>query len=698
MFVRVLVDDQPAGPGDVVFVADEFTGTRSFTFVQRDVAVGEHTVRAQWRVELGGEALIGDRTMTLQVSPRQLTEQEGGLTVTAARGGRVAREESPYFEPIPGLAGRIWTPANGNLAITVSGEAFTIPGSNPRDSKSSTPTAAPPMIFVRVVEPSGRPPLHFFGMGSFTGARSVTFVRDKLAANSSTARAEWQVFPTNGFITGGIGFMRDRTLAAFSLQGQVPDLAEPFFGFKPTFGPRKVLAILWDPPRLGVTRPKREDIRKLLYGQQDGSQPNVADYFRENSGGRFWIEEAETREWLTAAQPDDFYARTGAFDPANLPVGDPHRLVQDDEVYYLDDAGFISGHAHKYAEAVRRTSAAGFDFGAYDTNGDGILEADELSILLVIPSLDANGFVRPLLGQEFPERKPLVVNGIQLTDIVEAYLPGDARALLTTPPSLGVTAHELTHNLLGTPDMYFWFFHPYAAGAYSLMDQHGHHPHLDPFLKMRLGWVAPEIVTASRKRTSRDYTLRDAATHSEAIVLYDPDRGGREYFIVENRWRKDSPEPSYDRYLPDSGLAIWHIIENPAFFGTLPAPDKVDATEWAKVGAHDWGRRAIRMIRPVYGPPFDDTQALWHSPVYDLASDDSNPDHATLKWIDGSASGFAIRNFSSPGAEMTVTIEFDPDNRWSPEPNPEPEPDPSPEPEPDPSPGPEPEPQPDWSP
>ena len=74
--------------------------------------------------------------------------------------------------------------------------------------------------------------------------------------------------------------------------------------------------------------------------------------------------------------------------------------------------------------------------------------------------------------------------------MVEAYIG--------TPPSIGLVAHELARILLGAGDMYFTGFYPYAAGPYSLMDQSPRNPpHLDPFHKLKLGWVEPVVITSS---------------------------------------------------------------------------------------------------------------------------------------------------------------------------------------------------------
>lgn len=123
MFVRTLVDNVPVAPDDVVFAVDGFTGTRSFTFVKNGLGRGVHAVRAQWHVDEAGTALIGNRTLTLQSS--QQTNAGGNLVVNARPSGPDIDTTSSSFENIPGLSSGITTAAQGNLAITVSGEVKT---------------------------------------------------------------------------------------------------------------------------------------------------------------------------------------------------------------------------------------------------------------------------------------------------------------------------------------------------------------------------------------------------------------------------------------------------------------------------------------------------------------------------------------------------------------------------------------------
>ncbi|MEB3279324.1 MAG: M6 family metalloprotease domain-containing protein [Lyngbya sp.] len=411
-------------------------------------------------------------------------------------------------------------------------------------------------------------------------------------------------------------------------------LLQPFQSLAPVQEPRNLLTILWDPHRPDHPAPTQAAIESLLYGETN----SVEDYFLENSNGQFTINNAGILGWYDADKPADHYWA--------LDARDNNGDGEYDEVD-LNGDGWISGHVEKWAEAIRKADQD-FDFSAYDSNSDGYLHPDELGVLIVIPQNNPDGFVRPVVGSQVPAES-LVVDGVTVPIIAEAYIGN--------PPHLGLVAHELSHLLLDHADMYFRFNTPFAAGEYSLMDQHGKAPHLDPFAKLKLGWVEPNIVTESG-----EYEITDVETSNNIWVLIDPEKGTDEYFIIENR----QPGNSYDSQLSDSGLAIWHVIEDPAIYGSEipPTPPGVNQDSWEAswntIPAGDWGRRAIRSIKPVWNT-FTNTQALWDgsdpATGYDLLSSNSDPQKATLQWADGTPSGFEIRDISSSADTMTVFIE-----------------------------------------
>jgi hypothetical protein len=283
-------------------------------------------------------------------------------------------------------------------------------------------------------------------------------------------------------------------------------------------------------------------------------------------------------------------------------------------------------------------------------------------VLVVIPQNQPFGSNRGVVGREFPNPMPLVVDGVTISTVAEAYIGA--------PPNLGVVAHELGHLLANLPDLYFalpddkeWkgipFDNPFAAGDYCLMDATYNGAHFCPFLRLKLGWLRPRLILRSAH-----YELRAIEREREAWILLHPQRGTREYFIVENRF----PDGTYDVNVPDRGLGVWHVIEDPATYAkyippvpfNAPAASRQDlwAKKWSLIAAGDWGRRGIRMIRPVWDT-HRGNQSLWDgsdpATGYDLLPDAAAP-HASLRWADGTPSGFAIRNISPAGAVMSADI------------------------------------------
>jgi M6 family metalloprotease-like protein len=596
MFVRAFVDGVLALPSDVEFSRSTFTGVKSFTFGVQALPPGEHQITLQWLTSAGGTAYLGDRTMTVVAAP--LLTKHGGLTLVAAPSGPDKTIGLSSWIDIPDLAASIATAANSQLAISFSAELDSTPGKR---------------LFVRALvdgQPA-QPTDVIIATGNSYGVRSFTFTASGISAGPHQVRMQWSVD------SGGTGSIGDRTVMLNYWRSDVIDLSTPWSGIKPVTGTRRVLTILWDPRRPDHPAPTQSTIETLLFGPR----PSVADYFRENSGGRLRLENAGVMGWYDALQPASYYWGPEDTGDAN---GD----------------GWIHPHVQKWAEAIRAADAQ-FNYAAYDANQDGYLSPDELAILMVIPQNLPFGTMNFPVGRESP-RQSLVVDGVRIDTISEVYIGA--------PPSLGVTAHELAHLLLGAGDMYFGYFQPYAAGPYSLMDQSPNQAgHLDPIHKLHLGWLVPRIITSDAW-----CHLSDVETTQSALLLYNPDHSPNEYFLVENRWRGNS----YDTGLPCSGLAVWHGIENPAVYSTLPTPAGVDATKWVDPAWTGWARRAIRSIRPIYGPPYN--TALWDGSSittgYDLLSNDANASHQTLKWADGSPSGFNLLCLPASGPRVAVGV------------------------------------------
>ena len=136
---------------------------------------------------------------------------------------------------------------------------------------------------------------------------------------------------------------------------QFPEFSGPFYSLKTAIGKRRVLVILWDPHRPDHPAPAKTKIQDLIFGKK----PSVKDYFLENSVGSLQLENAGVVGWYDSDHPWQLYWRTDQYDPNNLQSGDPHLWVdiqgkygEPGSIRYLDDDGFISGHTHKWAEAI----------------------------------------------------------------------------------------------------------------------------------------------------------------------------------------------------------------------------------------------------------------------------------------------------------------------------------------------------------
>lgn len=416
--------------------------------------------------------------------------------------------------------------------------------------------------------------------------------------------------------------------------------------------PKRVTLIVlaWEPQGKGEPALSAVDLQQMIFNQT----VSLAHWFQEVSQGRYQIIPHPITPVIgpfPSRKHWTFYWREGQFDPRNLNQGDPHYYVNpaDPEkiVYYLDEDGYISGHRHAYAECVRfGSNQPGINYKDFDLDGDNVLSFDECGFLIVKAQAITKGYRRPVTGSDIPLTK-LQVDGVYIGEICELY---------AAPPhgidDLAVAIEEVSHLLVDTGDQYPDTIEQYPdgvnlkkhdpgrSGQLSLSDAGGRPVHLDPYHKLKFGWLNPQLADHSGT-----YTLREAGKTGDALILYSPYLGTDEFFILENRWRGDS----YDRFRDDNwkeGLALWHCIQDP--------------------NIKDYGRQAMRLRRA--DPRLDsngfvkDHMALFDGSdparSYDL-HDDSYPQN--LRFRNGVPSRIRIRKISSAGPQMTVEVEVPPE-------------------------------------
>ena len=148
----------------------------------------------------------------------------------------------------------------------------------------------------------------------------------------------------------------------------------------------------------------------------------------------------------------------------------------------------------------------------------------------------------------------------------------------STMGRIGVISHELGHAI-GLPDLYGKHGGS-GIGSYDLMSNHWGFPQyyrdsqlyppiMSPWTKMKVGWIEPTVITEPGT-----YTVKASQSSAETIYKINIDETGEEYLLIENR-----QAVGYDLFLPQGGLAIWHIDETasnkpgyPGQEGDIPWP------------------------------------------------------------------------------------------------------------------------------
>ena len=132
---------------------------------------------------------------------------------------------------------------------------------------------------------------------------------------------------------------------------------------------------------------------------------------------------------------------------------------------------------------------------------------------------------------------------------------------LTVPEDckLGVCAHELGHLLFRFPDLYDTDYSSEGIGDWCLMaggswNNSGLTPaHPSAWCKCNQGWTSVVVPTSNQTQVS----IPDVKTGLKVFKLWKNGTPSKEYFLVENRQKT-----KFDKYLPGSGLLVWHIDDN----------------------------------------------------------------------------------------------------------------------------------------
>jgi len=334
----------------------------------------------------------------------------------------------------------------------------------------------------------------------------------------------------------------------------------------PQTGTKKVLVILinfTDVTQNAGNTPSYYD--NLLFNDSAGAN-SMNNYYKEVSYNQVNITGVIAGDrWYSSAYNESYYGK------------DSDHNNGDHDDYY--------GYIFRLAREALLLADADVDFSAYDTNDDGILNQDEIHIIIVHAgcgeedssctgwNTDAIWSHRwDIFGSPYncPDCIDTVLDGVRISrnDNLED-IAGYTMQAENSP--LGTFAHEFGHDL-GLPDLYDTDYTSNGIGDWGIMASgswlnNGNTPsHFSAWSKYFLGWARPTKVITSLFNEQ----INQTETHDDVYMLLDnpgdspgnldwtdSGTGSGEYFLVENR-RKTG----YDAYLPGEGLLIWHIDES----------------------------------------------------------------------------------------------------------------------------------------
>lgn len=374
-------------------------------------------------------------------------------------------------------------------------------------------------------------------------------------------------------------------------------------GGLPTVGAIDAVVLLIDFPDVPAGRPA-SFFESLVFAPTGKS---LRTYYIENSYEQLTVD-GEVTSWLRS----------------NLSFRD-YYVNRDHLSGTADDYGFDISHS-AYAPGVDpypknvwgivmeavTLADPGIDFTRFDNDGDGVVDA--LFIVHSGPGAEEMGANANFIWSH----KSNLADYLASIGVAPSTVPGGMAdgvvignyVMVPETGKLGVVCHEFGH-MLGLPDLYRTDRQTGAqqsvVGVFDIMDNgawidNGVTPgHFSAWCKYHLGWIEPTPVElgGSGAPLIEGARLFSAASLTGARGFYrvlanplGPDwsrnrPGNGEYFLLEDRF---AGEENFDKLLPASGLAIWHVDESKADNDEADANQhlltlvQADGEDWTSMG------------------------------------------------------------------------------------------------------------------
>ncbi len=386
---------------------------------------------------------------------------------------------------------------------------------------------------------------------------------------------------------------------------------------------------------------------------------SLKTYFRENSYGQMDVQPGPAGGVLPS---DNTWVR------AKKPM-----------TYYGEDQRIVSRYRELIAEACHGVDVT-VDFSKYDRDKDGIV--DHLFLIHAGNDEATSGESNDIWSILTPSVN-VIVDGVRVdTAVVVAEEPDFDK------PHLGIYFHEFFHDF-GAPDVYGLNIIDARDHKWGLMGQFGPFQgpivdhigsglapsHIMGYLKWdfdarpengRLGWIEPVNITRSGHVSVPSFELPpetnklfkiDIPLTREAHTTFSSDFQlpstvlNREFFLIENRNKTSGA--TFDTYLPESGILIWHIDETQVRqVGSYDAGQQIwledpNDPEHFDISPDDPGLINIDTITEGAAYSADDEQTAFTPSTLPNSSDNN-----------GKSSGISITNIGPEGIIMEMLVSF----------------------------------------
>ncbi len=337
--------------------------------------------------------------------------------------------------------------------------------------------------------------------------------------------------------------------------------------------------------------------------------------------------------------------------------------------YYGEGVRILARYRELVREACEAADAT-VDFSQYDRDKDGVVD----HIFLIHAGND-----QASTGIIDYDIQSLLIPGV---DAIYDGVRVDTAAVVAEEPDfehphLGIYFHEFFHDF-GAPDIYGFFrgahdhkwglmgaFGPYQ-GPVEFGVGNGLEPsHIMGYLKWdfdarpqngRLGWIQPVQITQNQQIEVPSFELGPKDNILFKIDVH-PSRklaNGEttEFFLIENRNKTSGA--TFDTYLPESGILIWHIDETrPYPIGSYDASQQVwleDPTDPEHLG-----------IYQREDADFIDVFTITDGAAYSLDDGHTAFTPGTLpnsNANDGTVTGISITNIGAEGLTIPILVSF----------------------------------------